>query len=93
MEPSGSNRMGVCCFTGHREIPEDIIKGLTGRVMAQINELYACGVKTFLVGGAVGFDTLAALAVIQCRNAGMDIRLTLVIPCRDQAKRWKPEDN
>jgi uncharacterized phage-like protein YoqJ len=84
--------MYACCFTGHREIPEDVTEQLVSRVTAKINDLYARGVTTFLTGGAVGFDTLAAQAVIRCRDAGMDIRLTLVIPCQDQASRWKQED-
>jgi uncharacterized phage-like protein YoqJ len=86
------NQEYACCFTGHREIPEEVAESLTGRLTAQINDLYANGVKTFLVGGAVGFDTLAAQAVIQCREVHTDIRLILVIPCQDQASHWKPED-
>jgi uncharacterized phage-like protein YoqJ len=92
MEPSCEKLMNSCCFTGHREIPEEVTEQLIRRVTAQIKDLYARGVRTFLAGGAVGFDTLSAQTVIQCRDAGMDIRLTLVIPCRDQASRWTQED-
>jgi uncharacterized phage-like protein YoqJ len=92
MDISSDKLKNACCFTGHRKIPEDAAERLIGRVTAQINELYVGGITTFLAGGAVGFDTLAAQEVIRCRDAGMGIRLTLVIPCRDQASRWKQED-
>lgn len=82
----------TCCFTGHRDIPSDLAGYLLGRVMDGINCLYRHGVKTFLAGGAVGFDTLAAQAVLKCKEAHPDICLILVIPCRDQAKYWKQDD-
>ena len=40
----------------------------------------------------MGFDTLAAQEVLNLRKQYKDIKLILVLPCRDQADRWKAED-
>ena len=81
-----------CCFTGHRAIPSGKSKELAQRVKDGIEYLYAnMGVKTYYDGGALGFDTLAAEAVIEQRERHPSIRLIIVIPCRDQAVRWSAE--
>ena len=49
------------------------------------------GITTFYAGGALGFDSLAAEAVIAQREKLKDIRLAIVMPCRDQAARWSAE--
>lgn len=86
------DRYSACSFTGHRAIPNEIRNYLLGRVKDAVNYLYPRGIKTYLTGGAIGFDTLAAMAVIKCREVYKDIRLILVIPCRDQARTWTPHD-
>jgi len=66
---------------------------LQQRVKNGIEYLYANkGIKTYYAGGALGFDSLAAEAVIKQRDLHPDIRLVLVIPCRDQAARWSAAD-
>lgn len=82
------NRENTCCFTGHRDIPFGQEQYLFSRVMDGINYLYSHKIDTFLTGGALGFDTLAARAILKCREAHTDIKLNVVIPCRDQASRW-----
>ena len=78
-----------CCFTGHREIPQELTGRLMQRLKAGIDYLYTnTGVTTYYTGGALGFDTLAAQAVIDRHRELTDIRLVLVIPCADQAARW-----
>jgi len=86
------DRSKTCSFTGHRTIPDGMDEYLIKRIMDEVNCLYALGIKTFLAGGAIGFDTLAAKAVIECREAHDDIRLIIVIPCRGQARGWKQAD-
>ena len=86
------DRNSTCSFTGHRTIPDNMINHLSKRVKDGVKYLYSHGVRTFLTGGAVGFDTLAAKAVIECRNIHKDIRLILVIPCRDQTRAWRQAD-
>ena len=82
----------TCCFTGHRDIPADLEQYLTERITDGINYLYSHNVRTFLTGGAVGFDLLAAKAVLKYRESCSDIRLIVVMPCQDQTKGWSQRD-
>ena len=50
------------------------------------------GYRYFGCGGALGFDTLAAQTVLRLREIYPEIRLILVLPCRDQTRRWKQGD-
>lgn len=81
-----------CCFSGHRNIPEELQAELQMRVKNGIDYLYARGVKTFYAGGALGFDSLAAETVISRRSELGDIRLIIVIPCRNQTAKWSDAD-
>ena len=80
--------MEICCFTGHREIPNDKIVALKIRLDETIDSLLAEGVTTFRAGGALGFDTLAALTVLAKREKEPSIRLELCLPCKDQTRGW-----
>lgn len=53
-----------------------------------ILKLASLGVVRFFTGGGLGFDTLAAQAVLTAREKNAAIRLALVLPCRDQAAKW-----
>ena len=82
-----------CCFTGHRYIPAGLEPLLAERLQSGID--YLCdntSISTYYVGGALGFDTMAAEAVIRKRDRCSSVRLVLVIPCEDQALRWCTED-
>ena len=46
------------------------------------------GVGEFICGGALGFDTMAATEVLRQKADFPHIRLSLILPCRDQAARW-----
>ena len=50
------------------------------------------GYRYFGCGGALGFDTLAAQTVLRLREVYPEIRLILVLPCRDQTRGWKQAD-
>ena len=82
----------TCCFTGHRSIPAGLDKFLGERSSAGIEYLYKQGIKNFLVGGALGFDTIAAHSVIKQRESHSDIQLIVVAPCQDQDKYWVQKD-
>ena len=82
----------TCSFTGHRAIPDGMADYLFQRIKDGINYLYSHGIKTYLTGGAIGFDTLAAKAVIERRKEYPDIRLVIVAPCKDQDKKWDIKD-
>ncbi len=82
----------ICCFTGHRVIPEGDMRKIFELLPSVLEELYDKGVREFRAGGALGFDTLAALRVIDFRKTHPDVRLNLILPCRDQDQKWSAFD-
>lgn len=81
-------RRNACCFTGHREILPADKEPLRTALLAEIQRLYTeKDVTEFYTGGARGFDTLAAEAVLKVREA-LPVRLHLILPCRGQSDRW-----
>ena len=51
-----------------------------------ITILYGKGVREFRAGGARGFDTLAALTILEFKENHPDVRLVLMLPCKHQDK-------
>ena len=43
---------------------------------------------TMVTGMALGFDTIVALAAIDLKQEGYDVRLVAAIPCAGQEKQW-----
>ena len=82
----------TCCFTGHRKIPAGEYPEIQRRLTLRIIELIHEGVCCFEAGGALGFDTMAALTVLNIKKWFPHIRLILVLPCKEQAERWSKED-
>lgn len=78
----------VCAFTGHRSIREAHRGILEDLVRRAVDYAYGKGVRVFLAGGAVGFDTVAAAQVILYKISHPDVRLELCIPCADQSEGW-----
>ena len=76
------------CFTGHRSIPDADKEKLSKRIMDEIEELYDMGARTFIAGGALGFDMLCETCVIALRRLKGDVKLILALPCREQDKNW-----
>ena len=58
-------KLQTCCFTGHRKIPTGQYDDLRLRLDAAIEMMIGRGYRFFGVGGALGFDTMAALSVIK----------------------------
>ena len=85
-------REQTCCFTGHRHIPEADREKIKHRLETVITSLYQRGVCYYGAGGALGFDTLAAQAVLRLREQYPALKLILVLPCLDQTKGWRQED-
>ncbi len=84
--------MKTCCFTGHRTIATDARAALITHLDQTLEKLVAMGFTEFRTGGARGFDTLAALRVLYLREKHPQVRLSLLLPCRDQAKSWRVGD-
>ena len=79
-------RKNACCFTGHREILPEDREPLRTALLSEIQRLYAeKGVTEFYTGGARGFDTMAAEAVLKTREA-LPVRLHLIFAVQ-RAKR------
>ena len=78
----------IVCFTGHRELShKDIhsqLDNLSERLIKQ-------GYIHYAAGGALGFDTEAALAVLRAREKHPHIKLILILPYHKQAKNWDKE--
>lgn len=81
-------RENTCCFSGHRIINNEEIPSLCAALEDSIESLILKGVTHFVAGGALGFDTLCAKAVLYLREKHPEISLTLILPCRDQARLW-----
>lgn len=82
-------KMETCCFTGHRDIPPGLIPSLTEVVKGQIKALFSQGVIYYGVGGAVGFDTLAAEVLFELRVEHPQIKVILVYPFNGFDSRWQ----
>lgn len=82
--------MKSCAFTGHRKIEERHKGRIEDLLLRAISFAYSEGCRTFITGGALGFDTLAAREVIRFRLSHPDARLLIVIPCKNQSESWSP---
>lgn len=82
----------TCCFTGHRNIPSGQYQKIFAKTEEMIESLIIKGYLYFGAGGALGFDTIAAFAVLKLKKRYPDIRLILVLPCLSQTRGWTQED-
>ena len=86
------NENQVCCFTGHRNLPQWEENSMRQKLQAVIREFAIAGIRTYCAGGAMGFDTLAEQVVLELKKEFPQIRLVLVLPCRQQEKYWPARD-
>lgn len=77
------------CFTGHRHVAYEEAVRLPSLLEGVLIELVERGATTFRAGGAIGFDTVAALKVLELRERYPHIRLELILPCRNQTEYWE----
>ena len=77
--------MKTACFTGHRNLGLDLNRG---RLVRCIEKAISKGCDTFVCGGALGFDTLAARTVLELKNIHPHIQLHMYLPCANQSERW-----
>ena len=88
------NRPTVC-VTGHRpdklfgynmnNLKNKELKNLFKKFLKEIN----C--KEAITGMALGTDTLFALAVLELKDEGFDIKLHCAIPCKNHSCKWLDE--
>lgn len=78
----------TCCFSGHSSTSQKKIEKIVKRLNDEVDCLIQQGVKSFICGGALGFDHIAASMVISKKQQGKDIRLVFALPCRNQDEKW-----
>ena len=81
-------KINTVCFTGHRSIAKDKALLIPRALETIISGLIAMGATSFRLGGAVGFDTIAALSVLEAKEKHPHITLDLILPCRNQTDKW-----
>jgi uncharacterized phage-like protein YoqJ len=78
----------ICCFSGHRSIKPQLQPQLKAKLRETVLKLAAGGTQGFICGGALGFDTLAAEAVLEIKNRLPELTLTLALPFKGQSSKW-----
>ncbi|MBQ7646035.1 MAG: DUF1273 family protein [Clostridia bacterium] len=86
------NKRITACFSGHRKIPQEDVPMVVKGIIDVVIECIKKGYKYFLNGGALGFDTYAAVALLNLKQKYHDIKLILVLPCPEQTKLWNDKD-
>ena len=81
-------RERTCCFTGHRKLPSRKIQNIMLNLNREIDRLIDSGVSTFISGGALGFDQMAACLIASKKEMGYDIKLVMALPCYEQESAW-----
>ena len=77
------------CFTGHRELGSEEEAYITYKLISLLTELIdKHGLTDCYAGGALGFDTVAAKAVISLKNKYPQLKLKLILPCQGQESSW-----
>ncbi len=88
------DRKSTCCFSGYRphKFPfpfhkhNPAFRELESDLLNAVLQSYNEGYRTFLCGGAMGFDLLAAEIVLLIKKNQPDIRLFCILPFEGQAK-------
>ena len=71
-----------CSFSGHRILPRDFnVSEIEKAVYNAIND----GFSTFLVGMAIGFDSVCFNVLEKIRRE-KEIKIVACVPCRDQSE-------
>ena len=93
MYGSGDIRSKTCCFTGHRDIPPGEEQKILTRLGHHLFPVFSGGVLYFGVGGAQGFDMLAAEYILDLRDRHKQrIRIVSVLPFPEYRAEWPEED-
>ncbi len=79
-------------FTGHRNIKANLLQLIEKNVKKQLIKLIKINVIYYGNGGARGFDLLAAKCVLELKKEYPHIKLIMVLPCKDQTKKWNNND-
>lgn len=82
------NKEKTCAITGHRDLSFGIDKERLEEVfISLINR----GYNTFLIGMAIGFDSLC-FKTLELLRETFDIKLIACVPCLAQSKKFSSEE-
>lgn len=79
-------------FSGHRKIDGYTAHKISFVLDHLLKTMVNAGITKFYAGGALGFDTIAALAVLRMKEKDPSVSLELILPCKNQTKFWSAED-
>lgn len=82
----------TCCFTGSRSLKKEDYQNISELVKKEVVSLYQKGITNFICGGALGFDTIAAITVINLKTVCPDIKLHLALPCQNHFSMWSDSE-
>ena len=82
----------ACCFTMHRENQVKKLRFLKEALEEALTNVVYRGCRYFGIGGALGFDTLAAQTVLLLKKTFLRIRLILVLLCETQTRGYSETD-
>ena len=74
----------ACAVTGHRKLEEDFDKNILEKTFIKLAD---GGYDTFLIGMALGFDTICFQLLEKLREK-KPIRIIACVPCRCQAEKF-----
>lgn len=77
-------RAKTCCVSGHRNLSKDLN---LERLKEEFIKLIKDGYDTFLIGMAVGFDTVC-FRVLEKLREEYNIKLIACVPCPSQSSRF-----
>lgn len=92
MAQQGVEKIRSAFFTGHREIDDSAGANISFVLDYLLKTMVNSGITKFYAGGALGFDTLAALAVLRLKDKFPSVTLELILPCRNQTRFWSARD-
>lgn len=80
------------CFSGHRGLDGTPLDALVSAIERRLRCLYAEGITHYYAGGAIGFDMLASVTLLNLKKELPDLSLTLALPCRGHTRSWNRTD-
>lgn len=83
----------TCFFTGHRKLPKNQIGDIVKNLKLTTERLIKEGITEFILGGAVGFDLIAASIIVLLRDSLYpQVKLVFALPCKEQSRLWSRKE-
>lgn len=82
--------IGVCCVTGHRELPEDKVHYVEEELRKEIQAAISDGCTRFISGFAEGVDLTFAALVVEQKQRNKNVKLEAALPYRSRLETKDP---